>query len=118
MIKPNTAEDRARMSQVLAETIGAVDENNMPIVNRREIIRMYYVKYGFTKSDIDKLMTEVQPIPPPLPPEQPQGVQVPPELIDMLGQQGGQIVGQVAPGQSQMGGQIPQGIPPELEGVI
>ena len=114
-IKPNTAEDRARMSQVLAETIQAVDENNIPIVNRREIIKMYYEKYGFTKSDIDKLMTQVQPIPPP---EQPQGVQVPPELIDMLGQQGGQIVGQIAPNQSQMGGQIPQGIPPEVEGLL
>ena len=114
-IKPNTAEDRARMSQVLAETIQAVDENNIPIVNRREIIKMYYEKYGFTKSDIDKLMAQIQPIPPP---EQPQGVQVPPELIDMLGQQGGQIVGQIAPDQSQMGGQIPQGIPPEVEGLL
>ena len=114
-IKPNTAEDRARMSQVLAETIQAVDENNIPIVNRREIIRMYFEKYGFIKSDIDKLLAQVQPIPPP---EQPQGVQVPPELIDMLGQQGGQIVGQIAPNQSQMGGQIPQGIPPEVEGLL
>ena len=111
MIKPNTSEDRARISQVLAETIGAVDENNMPIVNRKEIIKIYYEKYGFTKKDIDKLMK----VEPPPQPEQPQGVQVPPELIDALGQQGGQIVGEVAPQQpEQMGGQIP----PELEGLI
>jgi len=63
-IKPNTAEDRARMSQVLVETINAVDTNNIPIVNRREIVKMYYEKYGFTKNDIDKLMTQAQPIPP------------------------------------------------------
>ena len=119
MIKPNTAEDRARMSQVLSETIEAVDENGIPIVNRRKIIEMYYEKYGFTKSDIEELITEAQPPPPPEPPSQPQqGIQVPPGLIDMLRQQGGQIIGQVSPDQSQGGGQIPQGIPPEPGGII
>lgn len=103
ILKPNTDADRARMSKVLAETIKAVDENNLPIVNRREIIKMYFVKYGFTKSDIDKVMTQIQPPMPPIP-KQPQDVKVPPGLVNMLAQQGGQIVGQVAPDQS---GQMP-----------
>lgn len=71
-VKPNTAEDRARMSQILSETIAAMDEQGRPIVNRRAIIEMYYDKYGLTKADIAKLMTPADmPPPPPEPPPQP-----------------------------------------------
>jgi len=89
MLNPNTDADRARMSQVLAETISAVDEDNRPIVNRREIIKMYYTKYGFTKSDIDKLIN------PPL--AAPPAGQIPPAVMAQLAQQGGQITGTVEP---------------------
>ena len=71
-IKPNTDADRAKMSQILVETIGAMDENGMPIVNRRAIIDMYYEKYGLTKADREKLINPPQPPPPPPPPEPPQ----------------------------------------------
>ncbi|MFH2044490.1 MAG: hypothetical protein ABIK92_05025 [Pseudomonadota bacterium] len=72
MLKPNTDQDRARISQVLTETIEAVDEQGLPIVNRRELVKTYYVKYGFTKVDIEKL------IPPPPPPPPPPPVPPPP----------------------------------------
>ena len=101
MLKPNTDADRARMSQVLAETIEAVDENNIPIVNRREIIKMYYVKYGFTKSDIDKL---IPPPPPPVPPEPPKpqlSGNIPPEQLMQMLTQPGQVIPE-------------QGMPPEM----
>ena len=105
VIKPNTDQDRARMSQVLAETIGAMDERGMPIVNRRNIIEMYYKKYGFTKSDIDKLMTPAQP-PEPQPPmgEPPIGEQPMPMQEGQMGAVGEQPA--------------PLGIPPEFEGII
>jgi len=103
-IKPNTAEDRARMSQVLVETINAVDTNNIPIVNRREIVKMYYEKYGFTKSDIDKLMTQAQPLPPT--PNQ------------MGGQLGGQLTGQPVIGQEGQTEQTQSKLPPGIAGLL
>ncbi len=71
-VKPNTAEDRQKMSQMLSETIAAMDEQGRPIVNRRAIIEMYYDKYGLTKADIATLMTPVEAPPPPPPPPEPQ----------------------------------------------
>ncbi len=102
MLKPNTDQDRARISQVLAETLEAVDEQGLPIVNRRELVKTYYVKYGFTKSDIDKLI----PPPPPPPPEPPKpptptlSGNIPPEQLMQMLTQPGQVV-------PEQGGQIP-----------
>ncbi len=87
MLKPNTAADRARISQVLAETMGVVDESNAPIINRREAIRMYLVKYGFIESDINKLLNPmVAPAVAPQTGQQPQlSDNIPPdELMQML----------------------------------
>jgi len=115
IIKPNTDADRAKISRVLAETIGILDENNLPIVNKRELVKTYYLKYGFTKADIDRLIPEPAPIIPPITPpaqEQPQlsGNIPPDELMNMLTQPGqvtGQETGQPPIGESgQMGGQI------------
>lgn len=112
-IKPNTDADRQRISQVMAETAAVVDETGQPIVNRREMIKMYFIKYGFTKSDIDKLMPEPVPIAPapPEPPEPPEppaleepqlsGNIPPEELMQML----------TNPGMVQ-----PEQIPPETMG--
>jgi hypothetical protein len=100
-VKPNTDTDRAKMSQVLAETISAVDENNMPIVNRREMLNMYFIKYGFTKSDIDKLMTPAQ-----LPQQPTQEEGLSPDVIAALAQVAGQQPAQIEQ----------TGIPPEMIG--
>jgi hypothetical protein len=58
MLKPNTDQDRAKISQNLAETIEAVDENGLPIVDRRVLLRKYFIKYGYTKKEIDEIIPE------------------------------------------------------------
>jgi hypothetical protein len=103
-IKPNTDADRAKISQVVTDTINAVDEQGVPIVNRRAILRIYYQKYGFTKKEIDELIPIEA-----MPPKIPEVPQVPDELAALAaaGEAGAQIPEA-----------IPEGVPPEMAGLI
>ena len=72
MLKPNQNEARATISQNLAETISAVDENNLPLVNRKVLLKKYYDTFGYTAEEIQELLTVAPPMPQPQPEPQPQ----------------------------------------------
>ena len=103
MLKPDTQSERQKVSQVMAETIGAVDENNMPLIDRRVMLKKYYSIYGYTQEEIDEIVTQPMPPPPPEPPEpEPPTLSgnIPPEqLMQMLTQPGQPI--------PEQGGQMP-----------
>ena len=86
MLKPNQNEARATISQNLAETISAVDENNLPLVNRKVLLKKYYDTFGYTAAEIEELLTVAPPIPPPQQPqqEQQQGGQLDSNTIQQL----------------------------------
>jgi hypothetical protein len=105
MLKPNTDADRAKISQNLAETITAVDENNMPLVNRKVLLKKYFTKYGYTKEEVDEILTVPLPVPPTPPPvdntPRLSGNILPEELVQMLTRPG-----QAIPQQAEMENQL------------
>ena len=114
MLKPNQNEARATISQNLAETISAVDENNLPLVNRKVLLKKYYDTFGYTAEEIQELLTVAPPMPQPQPEPQPQqGGQLDSSTIQQLLEAvPGAFPQQQAPPQ-----QAPPGmLPPELLG--
>ena len=103
MLKPDTQSERQKVSQVMAETIGAVDENNMPLIDRRVMLKKYYSIYGYTQEEIDEIVTQPMPPPPPEPPEpEPPTLSgnIPPEQLMQMLTQPGQLI-------PEQGGQMP-----------
>ena len=116
MLKPNQNEARATITQNLVDTISAVDENNLPLVNRKALLEKYYDTFGYTAEEIQELLTVAPPMPPPQPEPQPQqGGQMDSNTIQQLLEAVPGAFPQQPPQQAPMGGQM-GGLPPELLG--
>ena len=90
LMQPNQEKEQNKISKVVAETISSADENNLPLVNRKELLTIYFDKYGFNKEEIDRLLSppaplQTEPEPQPAIQENPMDLSnIPPEILAQL----------------------------------